>query len=508
MDDGIIPEKYEEKTGLLNEYIDVASLLRSAPGIKQELYTIANADQNTYYNNIGVNGETYFHFKLMDLFQNKVRSFSYDSDSGKYKYSLGYSDYKKLYKYYFKDYLGLSTSDYSIGGANLLASSTIRKNVINLVKQGIPVRLSIKEKSTSKDGHCVIAYDYDATNDKLYCNFGWGSGSTHVTIESKGYTYYNSYTYIKLNTDHVHTNNYFKSSGNTKYLCPCNLVIPNSIECAGDYALDVCPTFTWGTLITEKWFQNIYHEFSILDANRHAVFTNHILGNQYKLTADEWKKVIELTGTEYYVYIGIGSDIEPYWDDYYCTKLFEDPTEYAIKLQVKPNEWGFESRYWFANEGIRTTNLALDGLNITTKRLRCGYIENSYVILSPRRENAGSAYFEMSFDNPVYAFMYGICLWSGSEYLDGTAIIEVKDANGIWTQKVDILMENTLNTRTKGLNRYIVECPMGIYGIRFSATATATGDNNKGRLCIDDLVFCPDHNYTPFITTKYEKTTV
>ena len=145
-------------------------------------------------------------------------------------------------------------------------------------------------------------------------------------------------------------------------------------------------------------------------------------------------------------------------------------------------------------------------MNISTRRLRCGYIENSYIILSPRRENAGEAYFEMNFDKKVYAFLYSVCLWSNSENLDGIAIIEVKDANGNWSQLVDIKTSNQLKNKSDGLNRYVMQCPNGIYGIRFKCTATATGTRNKGRLCIDDLVFCTNPNNTQFITTGYVKT--
>lgn len=509
--DCVVPEDYEEKTELSYNYIDIKALSnanKEAPGIKQEDSSIYDADQATYYNNISVNGETYFHFKLMDLFQNNIRPFEYDKAKQQYSYALGYVDYIDLYSYYLNDFLGLNSEDYTIDYANFKESSENRKNVIDLVKQGIPVRLSIKKYPDSKSGHCVIAYDYDEKTDNLYCNFGWGSNSTHVTIEQMDYHYYNHYSYIKLNSAHVHSNNYFytDSTGEKVFKCPCNSVIPKSIECVGDYALDVCPTFAWGTLVTEKWF-NIYHEFSILDRDRHAIFTKQVRGNQYTLTPEEWKQTIELTGTDFYVYIGIDSDVEPYWDDFYCSKLFKEPTEYAKKVQVKPHEWGFIGRYYFSNEGIRETSLTKKDLTINTRRLRCGYIENSYVVLSPRRENAGEAFLEMNFDKPVYAFMYSVCLWSKYEKLDGTAVIFVKNANGDWVQKVDFLNDIKLKIRGQGLDRYVLQCPEGTYGIRIYCTATAEGTTNSGRLCFDDLVFCTNPNDTQFITLTYPKTT-
>lgn len=510
--DGIIPEIYEENQPIPNNYIEVDNLLSKSPGIKQEPESITNSSNEDYYNNISDNGKTYFQFKLMDLFQQNIRPFKYDAEKGGHSYGLTHNDCKQFYQYYFWDYLGLDASECTIGGSNSSDSSKNRQNVIDLVKQGIPVLLGVSTTNNTekggKGGHYVIAYDYDANTDELYCNFGEKLGGTHDTIEDHDYEIYDDYIYVKLNSAHVHSNNYFytDSTGEKVSKCPCNVVIPHSVRCVGDYALDVCPTFAWGTLVTEKWF-NIYHEFSILDRDRHAIFTKQVRGNQYTLTTEEWKQTIELTGTDFYVYIGIGSDVEPYWDDFYCSKLFKEPTEYAKKVQVKPHEWGFEERYWFSNEGIRDTSLTKKDLTVNTRRLRCGYIKDSYVVLSPRRENAGEAFLEMNFDKPVYAFMYSVCLWSKYEKLDGTAVIFVKNANGDWVQKVDFLNDIKLKIRGQGLDRYVLQCPEGTYGIRIYCTATAEGTTNSGRLCFDDLVFCTNPNDTQFITLTYPKTT-
>lgn len=132
--------------------------------------------------------------------------------------------------------------------------------------------------------------------------------------------------------------------------------------------------------------------------------------------------------------------------------------------------------------------MTVNGLTISTDRLRCGYIENSYVVLSPRRENAGRAYFEMNFDKAVYSFMYRACMWSASEGLDGLVAVRTKDANGTWTTLTDIPV-SSLKTKANGSTMFVEKTSSGIYGLRFEATATATGDRNKGRLCIDDIVF-------------------
>jgi len=134
------------------------------------------------------------------------------------------------------------------------------------------------------------------------------------------------------------------------------------------------------------------------------------------------------------------------------------------------------------------TTVTQNELTINTERLRCGYIEESYIVLSPRREDAGRAYFEMNFDKPVYSFMYRACMWSASENLDGTDIIQVKNAQGAWSTLKDIPI-SSLKTKENGLTQFTELTLSGIYGLRFETTATATGDRNKGRFCLGDIVF-------------------
>ena len=491
-DDSIIEENYDVRTKLSKSYIDFPV---EAPGVAPEPFSIAYADDETYYQNIFNTQEQYFQFLLMSMGNDL-----YGIEQG--DYGLASSNMLALFKHYLFEYRNFSKNDVEITSTSL----NVRNKAIRLIKQGIPVILFIQ-----RDGgaHAVIAYDYDEATDNIYCHFGWGANTTHVTFESMGYTKCYYLFALNFKNNHNHSNNFYHDTeGYNENKCICSTVIPSAMECDGNY-LDTLPTYKWNSLIKEKWFKNIklYHEFQILDSYRHSIYkVSHLFDSKYTLTAEEWKKIIDMAGSNYYVYIGLASDVDPYWDDYYYSELFSEPTEYAFKTQVKPNQWGFEGRYWFENEGIRTSTLSIGDLNISTRRLRCGYIENSYIILSPRRENAGEAYFEMNFDKKVYAFLYSVCLWSNSENLDGIAIIEVKDANGNWSQLVDIKTSNQLKNKSDGLNRYVMQCPNGIYGIRFKCTATATGTRNKGRLCIDDLVFCTNPNNTQFITTGYVKT--
>lgn len=329
-----------------------------------------------------------------------------------------------------------------------------------------------------------------------------GENTTHVTIESMGYSSYNNLFAFKFKNNHNHSNNFnfTNEDGNNSTLCICSTVIPSKII-VDNYYLDSNPTILWNSLIKEKWFNSIslYHELSVLDANRHIVYKRtKLFDNKYMLSRNEFDNILDLSSNSYYIYIGLASDSDPYWDDYYCCSSFNKPNIYKYKSSFLPSDWGFIGRYYFSNE-LDSTHLAVEperksttitrnGLTITTDRLRCGYIENSYVVLSPRRENAGRAYFEMNFNKTVYSFMYRVCLWSKKEKIDGLAVIQVKDVYGKWTTLKDIPLSQ-LKTKENGLTQFVEQTSNGIYGLRFEITSTATGTYNKGRFCIDDIVF-------------------
>lgn len=285
--------------------------------------------------------------------------------------------------------------------------------------------------------------------------------------------------------------------------------------------LDECPTFTWSTYMGSYYL--IYNSFDLvfLSPSGQEIFRKENLtpvaerstSVNYTLTKSEWAQIIAVYGKKYYAYVvsrQIQGDITtgPYYSELF---EFTEPDDFHRKTQIKPNEWGFEPQYFFTTNKDKQTSVPITdhGLTITHDRLRCGYIEDSYVILSPKRENAGEAYLEMQFNKPVYSYMFGITLWSSKEGLSSancTAIVEVMDSNGKWHTDMDLFedLPNGFSIRTQQVDRYETVCEKGIYGLKFHMTAPATGDRNKGRLCIDDIVLNTDPNDLWFISTFYE----
>ena len=501
--DDFIPEKYDG----INELINSGNVLDTfnSPGTKAEkdfssiLSRYSNLD---YLNVVDQYKDEILHMELLSRGINNYHIYDMEAE---YPCGTYLSTMKEIIYDYLDESTSLSRSDVNIVYRND-SNNSMLATVIEKVKQGIPV---IVDAKITGGFHSFVVYDYDEKNDELYGNAGrYSSHPTtsehaHKSFTNFGFSYIQEILYFEPKISHSHSYNYYSinEDGSTISKCACSSVIPSKINVTKNYYLDTSPTFKRDALGKEKWFIDIklYFEFLILDENRHEIFKKtKINDNEITLSKNEFEQALNLSSNYYYVYIGLASDIDPYWDDYYCSSLFNKPNTYANKSSFLPRDWGFIGRYYFSNELDAThltteperknTTVTSNGLTIKTDRLRCGYIENSYVVLSPRRENAGRAYFEMNFDKAVYSFMYRACLWSNKEKNDGLAVIQIKDVYDNWKTLKDIPL-NVLKTKENGLTQFIEQTPSGIYGLRFEITSTAVGTSNKGRFCIDDIAF-------------------
>ena len=78
-------------------------------------------------------------------------------------------------------------------------------------------------------------------------------------------------------------------------------------------------------------------------------------------------------------------------------KSYSSRIEHSV-YKISPVDWNFDQRYYFENEGLKSSTINSDDLVINSTRLRCGYIENEFINLSPNRYNAGDAYLELNFN--------------------------------------------------------------------------------------------------------------
>lgn len=116
-------------------------------------------------------------------------------------------------------------------------------------------------------------------------------------------------------------------------------------------------------------------------------------------------------------------------------------------------DYGYEEQYFFYTKSkvINSTG----GEAINTRRKRTGYIEEEYIVLSPRRSNAGLAYLEFIFNHPVDAICVDLTMWSNSELLDtsnSSAYIASSTDGNRYPIQLDFLRDVTLSKdRTKFL---------------------------------------------------------
>ncbi len=382
----------------------------------------------------------------------------------------------------------------------------LREFVLEKIRRGVPIEIFGTKNNPETNGdsrHAFVAYDYDQDEDEIYVHTGYHERDTHMPLSEFGYSI-DQILYLEPNCNHVDSHNYYRASNPTLKPCPCSLLIPHDIEqMSPELYLDYPAVFRWNLDFFELSYMHLLnwkYDVSFLDRYNVEKFRiQNVNDNWLTVSAYDFSTIMNsIEGSTFKLYITISSN-NALMDDYYTVRTFNKPTQFHNKVQVLPSDWYFPERYYFENEGIKNSTIIKDNLGITTSRLRCGYIQQSYIVLSPRRAGAGRAFFEMNFDKPVFHFAYSIGMWSSSEQLNGSAILQVKDANGNWTT-VQNLLSLDLKTKEQGFNRYnILSEPnpnnpiengrRGFYGIRFETTATATGTKNKGRMCIDDLAF-------------------
>lgn len=192
----------------------------------------------------------------------------------------------------------------------------------------------------------------------------------------------------------------------------------------------------------------------------------------------------------------IGINIPLGWAEaaiYYATPLTLEGYDDVITRQIhtiKQADYGFEQQYFFYS---KTASHEIDGLSFTTKRLRCGYIEQEYINLSAQRQNAGKAYLEFAFTKPVFQVSTQLAFWSANEqFKEGdTAYVQYLDENNNWITLLDMLnAEDPLPTDRTAPKRYNFHIIQGTTGIRFySHINNPTADRNKGRICIGETKF-------------------
>jgi hypothetical protein len=152
------------------------------------------------------------------------------------------------------------------------------------------------------------------------------------------------------------------------------------------------------------------------------------------------------------------------------------------------NDRGQGQYFYYEKEA----DIILDsGFEFSTTRLRCGYIENEYLVLSSKREDAGTAYLEFDFNVPIYAINFDISLWSGLEGLtDYNSSIRLEtriSKNSDWNLEHNFIVSDLATNKDLEENMYL-KFSTPTQNFRFIVECDhPSGDRNKGRVVLGDI---------------------
>lgn len=156
-------------------------------------------------------------------------------------------------------------------------------------------------------------------------------------------------------------------------------------------------------------------------------------------------------------------------------------------VKISPDNYGFDGEYHFSEieQGVTTHS----GEIVNTKRLRCGFISNTYLALSAKRNNAGLAYLEYETTSNIYGIKYDMGLWSAEEslILNSSIRLEAKDNFGQW-QVIRVFNPKQMSTDKDNLLTYFDILPYNTKSFRFIVeTNQVQNENNRGRIVIGDI---------------------
>ena len=174
-------------------------------------------------------------------------------------------------------------------------------------------------------------------------------------------------------------------------------------------------------------------------------------------------------------------DINPYRVPFYNLTPYFINEFYSNDIYFYGNEFGFRDYYYYESEvsahpGLLEGSIEIDDFEIETQRMRTGYIQNEKIVLSPNRDNAGLAFIEFYFSEPIHALIFDISLWSSNELFEES---EQRFAYTLYTDMRDFIFGTS--------DLYFYHYHNALYG-----TMTARG---KAALMSSDPVFNDTFNF-------------
>lgn len=199
---------------------------------------------------------------------------------------------------------------------------------------------------------------------------------------------------------------------------------------------------------------------------------------------------ISVQATEYALGTETGYEITNYSDIDYSS--LSTNLTWQTPITMSGSDYGFTSTYSSTEETKEHSfNNSILITSFTTKRLRCAYIDSSYVIISAIQRNAGTAYLEYQFIEPVYEIIVDLAYYSSSEFITTStaeAALQYKNSSGNWVTLINFFEDVTLPTDRTAPTTFTFMFPANVRQFRFYTSSTnAIGTRPKGRICIGDI---------------------
>ena len=498
-DDGFVPAQFERDTRITaKDGEESFALTHDAPGIGREPDAlVAGISEEDYGTLIDKEAENYFQFKLLSLAKQKFGKVALDRSS----FGMTHDEMIRFMEYYLYDYRGYEEPEVTIKTASENKSSII-SFVENEMRNGNPVIL----RTSDFGGHSFVVYDYDETTKEYYAHTGLSGQDTvfsHYRLGKLDNLGLWDATSLSVNTMHVHTGHYILDSGTKETkVCPCSYMKPRDISVKGDrYRDSGAPTFSWKSLIRDKWYRNYgpYFEAEILDSGKNRILRFPNLRTfSVTLTESQWKEAVtHETGNLYYFRVKVWTSGVSQSDEWVETKEFRKPRSFLSLYSVSPSKYGFGDSYPTDDKTKTefTEHSAGSGLfRFQTRRYRTGYIHGECLVMSPIRKGIDEAFLEYRFDTAINGMEVELSHWREveTELLtkdNGKAVIQCfRDRE--WVDVFDLLSSSAnLGHDRNNMQVYRIDFERPAYRIRFYSRyyGTATNESNRGRICIGNM---------------------
>lgn len=192
-----------------------------------------------------------------------------------------------------------------------------------------------------------------------------------------------------------------------------------------------------------------------------------------------------------------------YESEYYCdAEVLAQPFVSLIEYQINYTHDFSATAVDFANDFVNSNGngqyfyynipatIYLDeNTRFNTNRLRCSYIENQYIVLSPKRLNAGTAYLEFGTFSATQKFSFTASMWGPLEDHENEIFKLQYYKNSQWLNHISINL-SVLSKNKENPDSFTVLFPRSTHQFRFLAThSNPVGERNRGRIVLDNFNF-------------------